>query len=52
MSVIDMKAVKAAVERKRHADRVLRVFDDLKHAATREQLAKRAEVERKARNKT
>lgn len=52
MTVVDMKAAKAAAERKRHADRVLRAFDGLKHAATREQLARRAEVERKARNKT
>lgn len=49
--LIDLKAAKAARDRKRYAARVLQTFDDLKHADARELAEKRSETQRKARNK-
>lgn len=50
MKVVNIKAAKAAIERKRYADLVLRCFDEQEHATKRGQKEKRAEIERKARN--
>lgn len=49
MKVIDLKAAKAASERKRYTDAVLKEFDRQEHSAKRELLDKRSEIQRKAR---
>lgn len=49
MKLIDLKAAKAARERKRYAALVLDCFDKQTYAAKRQQAEQRAEVQRKAR---
>jgi hypothetical protein len=49
MKVVQLKAAKAAIERKRYGALVLAEFDRQKQQAERPNIEKRAEVERKAR---
>lgn len=48
--VIDLKAAKPRIERKRHAALVLDCFDKLKHQDDRAKKELRSEIERKSRN--
>ena len=50
MKPINFKAAKAAIQRKRYADRVLAEFDKLDHKQKRETKDNKSEVERKARH--
>lgn len=50
MKVVQLKAAKAAIERRRYGAKVLDAFDKIEHADKRGKVEKRAEVERKARN--
>ena len=49
MKVVQLKAAKAAIERKRYGALVLAEFDKQERQAKRPLIEKRAEIERKAR---
>lgn len=50
MKVINLKAAKAARDRRRYADLVLKTYDSQEHEVKRQQQDKRSETQRKARN--
>jgi hypothetical protein len=49
--IIDIKVAKAARERAKYADLVMKVWDDWEHADKREMLDRKAEVQITAREK-